>query len=122
RDASGVGRSARDAAERVMRARFAYATRMFHRRSRAAIGAIVVAVSIAGPAVVGAEGQAIVAYPQRPPADPATVERGKALYSVNCALCHGADARGAQGPSLIRSEIVLKDQKGELMADVVRQG
>jgi mono/diheme cytochrome c family protein len=50
------------------------------------------------------------------------VERGRALYSVHCALCHGADARGAAGPSLLRSEVVLKDQQGELMAPVVRQG
>jgi len=62
------------------------------------------------------------AYPQRPPPEPAAFERGKTLYGVHCALCHGQDARGAAGPSLIRSEIVLKDQKGELIAGVVRQG
>ena len=26
--------------------------------------------------------------------DPGAVERGKALYGVNCTFCHGADARG----------------------------
>ena len=35
-----------------------------------------------------------VAYPQRPVTDPAAVERGKALFSVNCGFCHGPDARG----------------------------
>src|SRR5471032_2453726 len=63
------------------------------------------------------------AYPPRPPADPAAVARGKALYGVNCQFCHGADTRGGDsGPSLLRSGIVLDDQKGELMAPVVRAG
>jgi cytochrome c oxidase cbb3-type subunit 3 len=62
-------------------------------------------------------------YPTRPPADPAAVERGKALYGVNCQFCHGADTRGGDsGPSLLRSGIVLADQHGELMAPVVRAG
>lgn len=62
------------------------------------------------------------AYPPRPAAPADALERGKALYSVHCALCHGADARGAAGPSLLRSEIVLRDREGELIAPVLRQG
>jgi mono/diheme cytochrome c family protein/sRNA-binding regulator protein Hfq len=63
------------------------------------------------------------AYPPRPPADPAAVERGKALYGVNCQFCHGADTRGGDsGPSLLRAGTVLDDQHGELMAPVVRGG
>jgi len=64
------------------------------------------------------------AYPQRPPADPAQVERGKALYSVNCGFCHGADARGGDGggPNLLRSQLVLSDQHGELITPVVQNG
>ena len=62
-------------------------------------------------------------YPVRPPADAAAVERGKALYGVNCQFCHGADTRGGDsGPSLLRSGLVLDDQKGELIAPVVRAG
>ena len=62
-------------------------------------------------------------YPVRPPADAVAVERGKALYGVNCQFCHGADTRGGDsGPSLLRSGIVLGDQHGELMAPVVRAG
>src|SRR4051812_9454896 len=54
------------------------------------------------------------AYPERPPEDPAAVERGKALYGVNCQFCHGADIRGGDsGPSLLRSGQVLDDQHGE---------
>lgn len=63
------------------------------------------------------------AYPSRPPEDPAAVDRGKALYGVNCQFCHGADIRGGDGgPSLLRSGVVLDDQHGELIAPIVQQG
>ena len=63
------------------------------------------------------------AYPTRPPADPASVERGKAIFGVNCAFCHGVDARGGSGgTNLIRAELVLNDQEGELIGPVVRGG
>lgn len=64
------------------------------------------------------------AYPQRPPADPAIVARGKVIYSSNCAFCHGQDARGGSegGPNLIRSEIVLKDRNGESIGQVTSEG
>jgi mono/diheme cytochrome c family protein len=62
-------------------------------------------------------------YPVRPPADPASVDRGKALYGVNCTFCHGADTRGGDGgPSLLRSSLVLDDQYGELMGPVIQNG
>jgi mono/diheme cytochrome c family protein len=62
-------------------------------------------------------------YPTRPPGNPAAIERGKALYGVNCQFCHGADTRGGDGgPSLLRSSIVLADDHGELMAPIVRSG
>jgi cytochrome c oxidase cbb3-type subunit 3 len=63
------------------------------------------------------------AYPDRSPAEPAAVERGRALYSVNCAFCHGADTRGGDsGPSLLRSGVVLDDQHGELITPIVQNG
>ena len=62
-------------------------------------------------------------YPVRPPGDPAAIERGKALYGVNCQFCHGADTRGGDGgPSLLRSGLVLADQRGEQIAPVLRAG
>jgi len=62
-------------------------------------------------------------YPARPPGDPAAIERGRALYGVNCTFCHGADTRGGDGgPSLLRAAIVLDDQNGELIAPVVKNG
>jgi cytochrome c oxidase cbb3-type subunit 3 len=63
------------------------------------------------------------AFPQHPPGDPAMIERGKALYGVNCQFCHGSDARGGEGgPNLIRAEIVLNDQNGELIGPVIQNG
>jgi cytochrome c oxidase cbb3-type subunit III len=63
------------------------------------------------------------AYPQRPPADPAVVERGRGLYSVNCAFCHGSDARGGEGgPNLIRSQMLLNDKNGEGILAAVQNG
>ena len=50
-------------------------------------------------------------------------ERGRALYGVHCAFCHGADTRGGDsGPSLLRSQLVQDDRTGETIAPVVRSG
>ena len=63
------------------------------------------------------------AYPVRPPADPAVVARGHQIFSANCSFCHGSDARGGEGgPNLIRSQLVMDDNNGELIATVVQNG
>jgi mono/diheme cytochrome c family protein len=68
-------------------------------------------------------GAGIGAYPVRPPGDPAALERGTALYKINCAFCHGQDARGGDGgPSLLRSGLVLADENGERIGPVLEQG
>ena len=55
--------------------------------------------------------------------DPAAVERGGKLYVTNCGGCHGATARGGVGaPDLVRSILVLDDEKGILIAPVLRNG
>ncbi len=89
--------------------------------------AMVLASMLWSAGVVFSQGQGgggFVAYPQRPPGDPAAIERGKATYGVNCVFCHGADARGGDGggPNLLRSAMVLNDQDGELIGPVVREG
>src|SRR5688572_33158875 len=60
----------------------------------------------------------------RPPEDPAAVARGKVIYEVSCRACHGADLRGGDigGPNLLRSQLVLNDQHGELILPVVKNG
>src|ERR1700730_1728942 len=62
-------------------------------------------------------------FPARPPGGPAGIGRGRALYSVNCTFCHGADTRGGDGgPSLLRAALVLDDQHGELIGPVIQNG
>jgi cytochrome c oxidase cbb3-type subunit 3 len=58
---------------------------------------------------------------QRPPGDPAQIERGKALYGINCTGCHGADLRGGDmgGPNLLRSQAALSDVAGELITPII---
>jgi len=63
------------------------------------------------------------AFPQHTQADQASIDRGKALFGVNCTFCHGSDARGGEGgPNLIRSQLVLNDKDGELITPVVQNG
>jgi cytochrome c oxidase cbb3-type subunit 3 len=63
------------------------------------------------------------AFPQHPPGDPAMIDRGRALYGVNCQFCHGSDARGGEGgPNLLRAATILNDQNGELITPVVQNG
>ena len=59
----------------------------------------------------------------RPPI-PRSIERGSTLYGINCRLCHGPDLRGGDmgGINLLRSQLVLNDQDGELIFPVVRDG
>jgi cytochrome c oxidase cbb3-type subunit III len=77
------------------------------------------------PGARGGRGQ-VATFPaqQRPPGDPALIARGKSLFEVNCRLCHGADLRGGDmgGVNLLRSDLVLRDQHGELILPVVHGG
>lgn len=56
------------------------------------------------------------------PPDPAASARGQKLFSANCAFCHGATATGGEGPNLVRSSLVLHDEKGELIGPVIQNG
>jgi cytochrome c oxidase cbb3-type subunit III len=66
--------------------------------------------------------QAVFPAQQRAPGDPAVIARGKTLYQINCVSCHGVDLRGGDqgGPNLLRSQVVLSDQHGELIQPIVR--
>jgi cytochrome c oxidase cbb3-type subunit 3 len=72
----------------------------------------------------GGRGPATFPAQQRPPGDPALIARGNGLYGVHCRACHGVDLRGGDqgGPNLLRSDTVLNDQAGELIAPVILSG
>jgi len=62
-------------------------------------------------------------YPEHPPAPPEQVARGEQIFRSNCSFCHGSDARGGEtGPNLVRDEVVLRDQRGELITPIVQNG
>src|SRR5580704_53455 len=55
--------------------------------------------------------------------NPAAVNRGAKLFATNCAGCHGVSAKGGPGaPDLVRSVLVLDDEKGILISPVLREG
>jgi len=81
-----------------------------------------------GPPAGGRQGggnpQATFPAQQRALPDPALIARGNGLYGVHCRLCHGSDLRGGEagGPNLLRSQLALNDQDGELIGPVIAQG
>jgi len=54
--------------------------------------------------------------------DPKLASEGEKIFGPTCGFCHGADGRGAQGPDLLRSPMVLHDDAGELIGPVIRNG
>ena len=99
-------------------------------RAAAAAGvAVLLAGSGESPSAAGAgqqddRDQRLYPALQRPPGDPEVVARGQALYGINCRACHGLDLRGGDlgGPNLLRSQLVLRDEAGDLMGPVIRDG
>ena len=57
-----------------------------------------------------------------PAPDEAAAKKGEPLYKQNCGTCHGDNARGSQGPNLVRSVVVLHDEKGEEIGPVIKNG
>jgi cytochrome c oxidase cbb3-type subunit 3 len=97
--------------------------RVFACTTAAFAAAVLSAAAQQPPGQGGRGGGAQAAFPKRASADPAVLERGKAIYSVNCQFCHGADTRGGDaGPSLLRSPLVQDDRSGEQIATVLASG
>jgi cytochrome c oxidase cbb3-type subunit 3 len=86
---------------------------------RSLVVPFVMALAAAAP---GAMAQGFVPGQHRPPGDPAQIARGKSLYAVNCVSCHGVDLRGGDlgGPNLLRSQVALGDQNGELILPIIQ--
>jgi cytochrome c oxidase cbb3-type subunit III len=58
----------------------------------------------------------------QPNEDPAAVGRGRALFRSTCGFCHGEDATGSRAPDLVRSTLVNHDDRGDLLAPLIRNG
>jgi mono/diheme cytochrome c family protein len=57
-----------------------------------------------------------------PAPDAAASKLGEPVYKENCGTCHGENARGSQGPNLVRSTVVLHDEKGEEIGPIIKDG
>jgi cytochrome c oxidase cbb3-type subunit 3 len=57
-----------------------------------------------------------------PEPDKAAAARGAPLFQQDCAFCHGPQARGAEGPNLITSDVVLGDDHGEHLVPFLKKG
>lgn len=97
-------------------------------RAGVAVGAVVLLAGLGeAPAAGGQQNdrsQRLYPSLQRPPGDPEVVARGEAVYGISCRACHGMDLRGGDlgGPNLLRSQLVLRDEAGELIGPVIRDG
>ena len=56
------------------------------------------------------------------PPDKVAATRAAPLFQRNCSFCHGPQARGATGPGLITSDVVLGDDHGEHLAPFLKIG
>ena len=57
-----------------------------------------------------------------PVPDAPAATRGAPLYQRSCAFCHGPQGRGAEGPNLIVSDVVLGDDHGEHLVAFLKAG
>lgn len=54
--------------------------------------------------------------------DAEAARRGEPIFVQNCQACHGEGARGGIGPNLVRSVLVLHDDSGEALTQVIHSG
>lgn len=106
---------------------------MHFRKAAPAITMAIVAAVACLPAQTQLRGQTPSGPAQKPatprrgggyPAyDEAAVERGKMQFVSTCGFCHGANAKGGEsGPDLLRSVLVLDDENGDKIGQVVLNG
>ena len=74
--------------------------------------------------MAGAPAQTPPDFKTPPPKyDPVSVGRGQTLFVGTCGFCHGASAKGGEkGPDLLRSVLVLHDEKGASIGHVILNG
>ncbi len=57
-----------------------------------------------------------------PAPDKDMAAKGAPLFQQNCSFCHGPAARGAEGPDLVTSELVLDDVHGDKLLPFLKAG
>jgi cytochrome c oxidase cbb3-type subunit 3 len=67
-------------------------------------------------------GDAIAAMMGGAHIDKEAAERGRKIFVPACGFCHGNDAHGKSGPDLVRSALVLHDDKGDVIGPVIQNG
>jgi cytochrome c oxidase cbb3-type subunit III len=67
-------------------------------------------------------GDALASIVSGPPIDKEAAERGRKIFVPTCGFCHGNDAHGKSGPDLVRSPLVLHDNKGDVIGPVIQNG
>jgi cytochrome c oxidase cbb3-type subunit III len=67
-------------------------------------------------------GDAVAAMMGGAHVDKEAAERGRKIFVPTCGFCHGNDAHGKSGPDLVRSALVLHDNKGEVIGPVIQNG
>jgi cytochrome c oxidase cbb3-type subunit 3 len=75
-----------------------------------------------GPAKKDDSGEAIAALMGGAHIDKEAADRGRKIFVPTCGFCHGNDAHGKSGPDLVRSALVLHDNKGDVIGPVIRNG
>ncbi len=97
---------------------------MHARRRFRSLGTVIAALAaILSAPPSAAQGPPRPDYPEHPPAPREQVARGEQIFRGNCSFCHGSDARGGEaGPNLVRDQVVLRDQRGELITPIVQNG
>ena len=66
--------------------------------------------------------EALAALLDKSHIDKEAAERGRKIFVPTCGFCHGNDARGKTGPDLVRSPLALRDNKGDLLGPMLRDG
>jgi cytochrome c oxidase cbb3-type subunit III len=56
------------------------------------------------------------------PLDKPEAQEGMQVFGQTCGMCHGAEARGGEGPSLIDSSVVRHDDNGSELGPFLHQG
>jgi cytochrome c oxidase cbb3-type subunit 3 len=88
-----------------------------------AFRSLCIALTAAGLALTTAAVTAQEAALAKPDAMKApAVVRGQAVFTQNCAACHGTGATGGMGPNLITSALVRHDTGGDEVGKVIHEG